>query len=192
MGCDIHAYSETKIDDKWEANEEFSRNREGEHFDVDYDDRFDTDRNYDFYGIIAGVKRPDVKRFEPKGFPKDSSSNIKGVYDYWDADAHTPSYLTLDELEKFVEQTIEEKHPLNGMMKKDQLERLQESLKSNDPKWIENLYPYCAWTTIKTEVQFDIMVPFKDFILPKFNEWIEKLKSVDKEGEKRVIFWFDN
>jgi hypothetical protein len=82
MGCDIHAYYETKEKDTWEQSS-------GE---------LNIHRSYTLFGLLANVRRPVEDHFEPRGFPEDASLDVLAEFERWDVDAHTPSYLTLEEL----------------------------------------------------------------------------------------------
>ena len=100
MGCDIHMYSETFIDNEWVADEAST------YIPAD-DENFskmaefnNTPRNYWFFGLIASGVRSDFPwSLEDKGFPEDASKEIADMYSQWGSDAHTPSYLTHLELE---------------------------------------------------------------------------------------------
>ena len=98
MGCDIQMYSETLIDDEWVADNKDS---------LRYDTKFDTTemaefnnchRNYWFFALLAQVRHDCPWGFEAKGFPSDASDEIERIFKEWGSDAHTPSYLTHQEL----------------------------------------------------------------------------------------------
>ena len=100
MGCDIHMYIEKKKNGKWIPAQGFMQtgNRENDVPDVPFHDQFNQ-RNYALFGFLAGVRIPELKHFEPQGFPDDASKEVKDVYNEWGTDAHTPSYLLLKELQ---------------------------------------------------------------------------------------------
>jgi hypothetical protein len=99
MGCDIHTYIEKKKNGVWVPAQGFmlTGNYEPDIPDVPVHDTY-YKRDYCLFGFLAGVRYPQFKRFEPKGFPEDASEEVKRIFDYWGSDAHTPSYLTQEEL----------------------------------------------------------------------------------------------
>lgn len=122
MGCDIHIFTERKsAEGKWLCTDFFEINlyygEEGE--DSVYSHKaFYNDRNYFLFGALAGVRREHVPHIEPKGLPLDASKQCLDDFRRWDADAHTPSWLTLKELKTLVmEDLITENHAaLNEFM----------------------------------------------------------------------------
>lgn len=101
MGCDIHMYIEKKKNGKWIPAQGFMQtgDRTDGPPDVPYHDQFNQ-RNYALFGFLAGVRNSDIVWFKPKGFPEDASKEVKRVYRRWGVDAHTPSYLTKEELDR--------------------------------------------------------------------------------------------
>jgi hypothetical protein len=112
MGCDIHLYVEVKTPEGWRSADKWTTNTEDydePHTDVDYDDRFYRDRNYDLFAILAGVR--DERGFAgcdtgagfnpiapERGLPSDVSPNVQKASDQWDCDGHSHSWLTVAEL----------------------------------------------------------------------------------------------
>lgn len=82
MGCDIHFFTEVKLDGKW--HQYAAPN---------------VSRWYGLFEKMAGV-RGDVENaiVPPKGIPADASELVMKSYDYWDSDAHTPSWLNAAEI----------------------------------------------------------------------------------------------
>lgn len=83
MGCDIHMFIEGKLkgEDEWTLI-----------------NQPDVDRWYSLFGKLAGVRGSQEPIVEPKGFPTDASKATRAVYEYWGPDAHTPSFLTWEEI----------------------------------------------------------------------------------------------
>lgn len=81
MGCDIHLYFERKNNEnKWEP--------------IEIDERlFPDDRNYELFGLLAGVRGSCEGYFPSRGIPKDTSMNE----DHYLGD-HSFTYAYLDEL----------------------------------------------------------------------------------------------
>ena len=83
MGCDIHAVVEFKNTDWWGDFGEIS-----------------IGRWYSLFANMAGVRNYEdsvVPVAEPRGMPSDASFVAKDSHEDWGADAHTQSWLTLDE-----------------------------------------------------------------------------------------------
>ena len=106
MGCDIHWYSETKINGKWVCDQADSFEK-GEHLDYEPHDMNNfpnRERDYWLFGLLAGVRCDVSYGFKAKGIPEDLSSEVKTIFDEWDSDGHSHSYLTREELKaKLVE-----------------------------------------------------------------------------------------
>lgn len=83
MGCDIHAHIEKTIGGKGRFFEEA---------------RISIPRAYHLFSFLAGVRGGEEPIVEPRGFPDDSGWATKEEFEEWDSDAHTPSWLTLEEL----------------------------------------------------------------------------------------------
>jgi hypothetical protein len=88
MGCDIHSYAERETTIGF--------------FYIPDVGRFDG-RSYLIFGFLAGVRNysylPQIS--EPRGFPEDASDFVKEEFNEWGIDAHTPSWLLIDELVNF-------------------------------------------------------------------------------------------
>lgn len=96
MGCDIHSYAEKKIHEKWEC--------------LGYSP-FDW-RAYGMYAFLAGVRNYSAITpiAEPRGIPEERSERVSKQYKIWDCDAHSASWLSVEELEKFdYDQIIEDR-----------------------------------------------------------------------------------
>lgn len=85
MGCDIYAFVESKECDRYwtQANPHLTR-------------------NYLMFGIMAGVRNPGVALYEPKGLPDDMYHSTRYAYQEMQPDAHTMSWLSVEEFEKVV------------------------------------------------------------------------------------------
>ena len=98
MGCDIHMYSETLINGQWVADTKVTLEYDAKYDSYEMDEFNNCHRNYWFFGLLAQVRRDCPWGFEEKGFPSDASEEIENIYNQWGSDAHTPSYLTHQEL----------------------------------------------------------------------------------------------
>lgn len=97
MGCDIHFYVERRVDGVWITADTWIVEDDEEGSVVDYDRRFYTGRDYELFGILAGVRRPQSSQVAHQGIPEDASPEYKAVVERWDSDGHTHSYFTLAE-----------------------------------------------------------------------------------------------
>lgn len=92
MGCDIHGpFIEVKeyADGSWWTRREFL-----------------TDRNYALFGALAGVRAIDIDPpVPPRGLPDDASSEWRSHHD---ADCHSESWLTVEELRQAQDAYAEE------------------------------------------------------------------------------------
>jgi hypothetical protein len=105
MGCDIHAYVETKRNGKWTAKGKVKNpyyspeyDRPEEEYKVPEED---IRRDYYFFGIIAGVR--DYEKFPnieatPRGLPPDVTLEVLQEKSNWSYDAHSMSWLSFDEI----------------------------------------------------------------------------------------------
>lgn len=118
MGCDIHAFSEKKINGKWEFQKSIN-----------------IDRNYDLFSILANVRNgygfAGVKTgegFAPisnsKGIPHDASSKYLTKCLEWEGDGHSHSWLTLKEKKDFDWGQITMKE---GIISLDEYKKIEES-----------------------------------------------------------------
>lgn len=82
MWCDIHAFSEKKVNNVWEYV-----------WEVDFW------RNYSLFWFLAWVRNYDFKEplSEPRWIPEWVSQELKEEIDFWD-DWHNKSYFILSEL----------------------------------------------------------------------------------------------
>jgi hypothetical protein len=89
MGCDIHSFAERK-------------NQEGTYSEIKGIKPFDW-RCYGTFAFLAGVRNySDITPIsEPRGIPDDISETVKSDFIKWDCDVHTPSWLSVKELEEF-------------------------------------------------------------------------------------------
>lgn len=93
MGCDVHVYVEVKINGQWCSYA---------HPNVD--------RDYELFGVLAGVRRDGPPIVEPRGVPDDLGEVARMKYESWGYDAHTPSWFGPDEMLKLSVWWVENGH----------------------------------------------------------------------------------
>lgn len=117
MGCDIHAYIETKENGQWKYFDWRKEYQNGEYEDgspsYDYSKMFDNPlyihRNYDLFAILANVRNgrgfagvltgTGFKPISlPRDLPEDVTAEVKRESDTWGCDGHSHSWLLIKEL----------------------------------------------------------------------------------------------
>lgn len=113
MGCDIHVHVEYKSyrnysDTTWRC---------GDYYYLSPDSTIDNpkyvrqdflgERSYARFSILADVRNDgSIKCIDrPRGLPDDVTNFVKASYEYWSMDAHSCSYLTLQELIDYHDET---------------------------------------------------------------------------------------
>jgi hypothetical protein len=102
MGCDIHAYVEYR--------------RQGERV-WEYHSRALYFRDYQLFGLLAGVRGQGQALYEPRGVPLDMSSHTRWEYESGEGtDWHTPSWLNYDEFYNVVTEWWIKTRPFGSML----------------------------------------------------------------------------
>jgi len=88
MGCDIHAYAESK-------------NADGTYTLID-NDVFGW-RSYALFGFLADIRNYSAVTpiSKPRGLPADISPGVSAENESWDGDGHNHSWLSIAELQSF-------------------------------------------------------------------------------------------
>lgn len=173
MGCDIHMYIEYKVDDgEWIAHESHVETEEEGIRPISA-----TGRNYYLFGLLAGVRSIDSgNNLKPRGLPLDVTSVIKKAHEHWGVDAHSVSFLFMEEfkdvIRKYNKTKREHRIPLN-------------------PKRTDMFFDYNhgfiqfppSFSTIISGAKKHKADIQADFIL---------LGAKPPNVEYRLIFWFDN
>lgn len=152
MGCDIHCYAER---------------RSGNNFVKVKCDALGS-RSYGTFGFLADVRNySDVTPIvERRGFPVDASRAVKSSYEGWGSDAHSPSWLTIEELTGFdYDRSMEDR-------------RVTRQVGEN------------MWSGgCTSEAGGGVMTTYREFLGEWFFKDIQKLQDA---GAERIVFWFDN
>jgi len=103
MGCDIHCVAEKRqADGSYVALDFLVEEVIGDKWKYSRENPFGN-RNYGVFGFFADVRNysaiPPIA--SPRGFPPDASDSTRQAYEAWGVDAHTPSYLMMEELNGF-------------------------------------------------------------------------------------------
>jgi hypothetical protein len=203
MGCDIHCYGEIKKDGKWEkvGTEFLSCYYDSEKpgvFDK-YTDELYEGRNYDLFGILAGVRNSCLETIDfARGIPSDVSDEVKTHVDYWDTDGHSHSHLTVKEV---LEYDWDQSYVSDNSVYLDEYAGYTEYETSLD--WVDFEYIEAseAEKLLNGEIARDpnkeyvVMlterIPYKELVGGNFFDNINKLKELGGE-EARIVFWFDS
>lgn len=152
MGCDIHSHAEKQDGGRW----------------VDLDVEAFEDRDYGFFGWLAGVRNySDMAPIAAdRGFPADASAEAAKHYDDWSGDAHSASWVSVAELLAVdYDQPVEDR-------------RTTKQLGPNF--WTGGAT--CATGEGKTQT-------LREFLGPGFFAVLKRLQDAEAG---RVVFWFDN
>ena len=194
MGCDIHTYREKFVGGKWVTADpwvdyDYGEGEKGK--EVPYEKHAYTGRNYNLFGVLAGVRKRDLEfEIKPRGMPFDASLEVQDERDHWGAAGHSHSYLYLHELRSLREWMRGRMIPVSGMKNREELAALKRSIASESPNW-KLLYPYCQGTTDRTQVEFQIDFPMEFMIGECLDKIIAAFDGIEGENH-RLVFWFDN
>ena len=190
MGCDIHLYREKKVNGKWVTADEGWNDEYGNGvLDVPWESRF-TDRDYDLFGFLAGVRSEPEFRFKEKGLPLILCDEVALLIKEYGEDGHSHSHLYLHELEEAVVLMANKFVTVSGMKDEKSYKKLIESISSADDTDWDLIYPYCKWASGTGYVDFSVDVP-ASFKLSGLKRLIDHLKSCGSD-DSRIVFWFDN
>jgi hypothetical protein len=112
MGCDIHLYTDKRIDGVWKPIDSFERDTPDNNNPNGYlfsKGGLYKGRNYDLFAILANVRNghgfAGVKTgagfnpiAQPKGVPADATVEYREIVEQWGSDGHSHSYFTLRDL----------------------------------------------------------------------------------------------
>lgn len=153
MGCDIHSHAEKRTELGYEKIAGL------EPFDW---------RAYGMFGFLANVRNysevPPIA--EQRGIPSDVSAEVANDYKGWDMDAHSASWLSVEELAAF---------NYDAPMEDRRVTR-----QTGPNSWDGG----CT-----AEPGGGEKTTFREFLGEGFFKEIQKLKDA---GADRIVFWFDN
>jgi len=183
MGCDIHSHVEVLKDGKWINADAYSKSGDNGQLAQVNPVR---SRWYALFTQLAGVRDYTGladKVSEPKGFPVDASPETISDYEMWGGDAHTRSWLTLDEIEKFRESKPVMRY--KGWISPSQALSLDRDGVIPD-SWCQetsnNTYMHRKWS-----VEIDTL----DELSNTMRLFAYQHRSWDAK-DIRLVFWFDN
>lgn len=207
MGCDIHVYTERKLEDgTWWCCDHFKLNPYYKRNSTYPDERewvvepiFD-DRHYELFATLAGVRNyNDITPIdEARGLPDDVSQKVKEESDWWGYDGHSRSWLYASEI--FAHKAKRPFYKESGMVSPTDAFYLDE-LGTLPKEW-------CEWTSDESWVRREWLVPYsvlddlvtaikrrmaEEFHIYDFYTEEEKEKKYNEHAKDfRIVFWFDN
>lgn len=95
MGCDIHMVLERKFGLRWIAMDTFKGHEAA--YGKGWNSPAATSRNYARFAALAGVRGDGP---QARGLPADISDTTAMLFEDWEPDAHSMSWLPLDEAAK--------------------------------------------------------------------------------------------
>lgn len=202
MGCDIHLYTEALKEignkekwisaDCWNINPYYDENDEDNHEQYLNVVSIYDHRNYTLFSMLAGVRNysDNVCIAKARGIPSDVSEPVKCEYEYWGSDGHTHSWLTLEEIKKYVLE-----HPTT---KYSGLVSPSDSIRIDNGEMPRH---FCLATSNTTYVYrewehehnyFDEIIQGMEAIKKKqFRIWDDE-EYPEYDEKVRIVFWFDN
>jgi hypothetical protein len=162
MGCDIYTFVE------W-------RTPEGEWQQVDAEKELFGWRSYNTFGWLADVRNYSAVPFiaAGRGLPADVSDTVRAEYEEWGLDAHSASWVSLEELAKFdYDQPVEDRR-VSGVIKEGIAAGIRTGAYTAEPGGGE-------------------MTTYREFLGTGFFDDMAVLARIGKDGPTRLVFWFDN
>jgi len=171
MGCDIHMFLEKKLrdSDPWVADEGHGLHSGNREYVREISP---VNRDYELFGLIAGVRSFKKSIYSVKGVPKDCDPRLMAHIAYYGNDYHSATFLSLDQFSKVLKKA--------GYIKKPEDVSTQvfyEYAQLDITKWPK---PYIT-------------------ILNYANEWIDNetaeavlLNRSDIKPQVRLIIFFDS
>lgn len=190
MGCDIHLYKEKFVDGQWVTADVWQKcDLDDSRMEVPYESTYN-DRNYNLFGLLAGVRNDHEYSLVARGMPFDACELVSKASSDWDCDGHSHSYIYLHELKSLRNFLQTQTVKIEGMKDKASLEKFQESMQSGSPDY-DLLYPYCGWTNQPNCVPFEVDLPASYIMGGGLDKIIKLFDGVDGDNH-RIVFWFDN
>lgn len=171
MGCDIHAYVEYIYDGDTYTN-------------VFCYGEINFGRDYELFSLIAGVRGISTPIVSPRGFPNDCIKNgdtsifesnflVAEEYRKYGSGAHTPTWLTLDELKKIRVEYIKEKSECGSV-----IDKLTMALLNNQTA-MDSVFTYTFGDNENSGLYLSIVI-------------MESLLKLHPDIRVRFVCWFDS
>lgn len=211
MGCDIHLFTEKKMqiagyndgEPFWWCCDYFQLNPYKKVYDDEpkYNHKeIYGNRDYCLFGALANVRNyyDAVPICEPRGIPEDASKVIKKQADKWGLDGHSHSWLTAKELFDYQKQYDSKK--FCGYVSPKDAAKL-DSGEDTPGMWCQSTsdvsWVWREWTVGGCPMD-NLIEAVKEKMMEEFHIWDflseeEKREKINQNAENfRIIFWFDN
>ena len=188
MGCDIHVFCEhyNKESKRWENLSLYKKDTDGTFKSVDVYDG----RDYELFGILAGVRSCSNPFVYPRGLPDDLSCEVLNKYgdrEYF----HTPTWYDYCELYAY-ENMMKDSYK-KTKWRDNKIKELEKQIKN-----ISQFIPRDKETEF-----FDDDVEYEDDepkLYERFEGFMDCIRNIlyaydiwnPKPGDVRLIIWFDN
>lgn len=181
-GADIHIHCEYRKDGVWHNCDNFEWNYETGRYEFAPIYWF---RNYDLFGVLAGVRSADVIPIDsPRGLPEDMSLKTKEMANVDKDWTHSHSYLTLRELLKWRDRRKREWKKLKKKY------GVTHEMNSYGGDYIRDDNGYITFKYEKSLLNY-LIRKLKD----KMDDHVfcfSKDDYYDKGDDFRIVFWFDS
>ncbi|KAH0788614.1 hypothetical protein GPJ56_007296 [Histomonas meleagridis] len=159
-------------------------------------------RDYQMFAVMANVRNDDENELEiiseSRGIPNDVSKEVMEEVVRWSGDAHSHSYLKLNELVQYQKNFQPKK--MSGMISLEEMEQFDEF--GITPYYIyqDNRYDNfdLVWREWETKCPIDKLVEAikkqvdKIGVIPLW-QWEEDPNGAyNNSSNIRIVFWFDN
>lgn len=181
MGCDIHTYVEYST----------FTTREGEDYWKNLTKNGGS-RDYLLFGVLAGVRVPDVKLFDPKGMPE-GDYGWQTNEDYWTliAPPSHPEWAEEDDDYCSLDKALEwRKHGSVIQFDKDGNPR-----RVSGPDWHSHSWLTTDELTKALEHYEAVKAKYSPSpeLSPEWPAMLAAMRAFEERGAKtRLVFWFDN
>jgi len=164
MGCDIHVHAEKREGNRW-VKLDLPQIPHGSYSELPFESR-----QYGKFGFLADVRNYSAIQpiAQPRGVPDDMSPETKHDYEgCWDMDAHSASWLSLEELASYdYDRQVE------------------------DRRYTQQTGPNSFNGGATCEPGKGEKKTLREFL--SHTDFFESLEVVKAAGADRIIFWFDN
>lgn len=192
MSCDIHLLTEVMEDwnDEWTSFDYWTYRDSDSELPVPAS--IYSERDYLMFSVIAGVRRGGnrlVQLIDRRGFPDDASIPVKRLFESWGSDAHSPSWIGLNELNDLIERT-------DDIFIEMYVDESEYEKYINDANYIPNMY-YSAWGDMTHQINFypnRYLIILRDLFIEHIEdrERRDGIKYPSDHSNYRIVFWFDN
>jgi hypothetical protein len=166
MGCDIHCYVEYRLngEDSWRG----------------FGGRINPGRNYVMFGFLAGVRDDGPPVVGLRGFPDNASWQAKDDNYLWISDVEADGHVTREKAKQYIEEHgCKFIKDCNG-----------KECWVTQPDWHSH-----SWLTPSewdAAIKLAQKSVFGHYGMPEYEAISAAMHALEKHGEVRVVFWFDN